>query len=175
MPLDLAQSAESVKRNIDAYWLDGPIMPELIKDGPKAKQWKCYMTSDGYWRCGPSRFVGYEGMTPEEYLRRKGRADGGLNGTETEYHLRSWTEDVAPGSRRHDALYDIVSTHLEGFGVSVNRAARFSILPSEMEAEEREEDPDMAAVNALVTLAERLDAQHRRSLIRRLDALDRQL
>jgi len=174
MNLELAETAESVKRNIDTYWMAGSEVPELIKDAAKAKQWKCYITAEGEWRCGPSRFVGYEGMTPLEYVRRKGSAKGGLNGTETEYHLRSWTEDVAPGSKRHDELFDIVADHLGLLGASVNRAARFSVVPNGIDAEETKEDADMAAINALVTLAWRLDAQHRRSLIRRLQALDRQ-
>ncbi len=172
MKPQLALSVESVKCNIDTYWVDGPATLELIKDGPKVKQWKCYITKDREWRCGPSRFVGYEGMTPAEYVRRKGRSDGGLNGTETEYHLRSWTGDVAPNSRQHDELFQIVSDHLNEFGVSVNRAARFSILPSDTETTESGEDADAAVVDALLTLAKRLEARHRRSLVRRLEALD---
>lgn len=170
--LNLARTARSVERNIDSYWEGAHGNFDLIKDAAKVRRWKCYRTSDGSWRCGPSRFVGYEGMHPERYVECKESPAGGLNGTETEYHLRQWTEDVKEKSELHDRLYDLVEDYLHLAGVSVNRSARFSILMRTADHEDIEpNDPNEEAMLALVTLAQLLPLSYRRALVRRLESL----
>ena len=110
---DLAATADSVRQAIDRYWDGAHSNMDLIKDAARVKQWKCYRNQEGEWRCGPSRFVGYEGMTPDEYIMRKKSKDGGLNGTNTEYHLRKWTDSVSEDSELHWKLYGILADYLE--------------------------------------------------------------
>lgn len=168
---ELAKTARSVERNIDSYWDGAHENFELIKDAAKVRKWKCYRASDGSWRCGPSRFVGYEGMNPKKYIQHKqSSAAGGLHGTETEYHLRQWTEEVKESSKLHDRLYNVVESFLHAAGVSVNRSARFSILTQTNDYSEPE-DPDEEAMKALFTLSQALPVSYRRALIRRLESL----
>ena len=169
---ELARTSKSVQQNIDSYWEGASGNFDLIKDAAKVRKWKCYRLSDGNWRCGPSRFVGYEGMHPEKYVMHKETPEGGLNGTETEYHLRQWTEDVREGSELHNKLYDVVENYLHVAGISVNRSARFSVLTHAPEDEGFEiSDPNEDAMRALVTIAKLLPSTCRRALIRRLESI----
>ena len=49
----------------------------------------------GVWRFGPSKFVGYEGITAKDYLAS---AKGSLDGRETESRLKRWFTPVDPAS-----------------------------------------------------------------------------
>ena len=170
--LKLSESVESVKRNIDRYWKTARENPDLIKDAAKVRQWKAYRDSDGGWRFGPSRFVGYEGMTAERYIDRKKRSSGGLSGTETEKHLDQWEEGVPKGSKLHQQLLDALADFLGAAEIAVNRSARFSTLEAGHDIEAvKASDPGDVEVEALVTLSKRLTPMHLRKLTRRLEAI----
>ncbi|WP_417599339.1 hypothetical protein [Pararhodobacter oceanensis] len=172
---DLSKSADSVQRNIDTYWKTACAHPDLIKDAARVKQWKAYRTEDGEWRFGPSRFVGYEGMTPKKYVKRKKMGpEGGLNGTETEKHLKQWTEDVRRNSKLHHQLLDALADFLSEAGAKVGIGASFSVMMVEGSSEfldTSDPDRDDIEVEALVTLSKRLTVAQLEKLIRRLNAL----
>lgn len=175
---DLSKSVDSVRRNIDTYWETACTHQDLIKDAARVKQWKAYRTEDGEWRFGPSRFVGYEGMTPKKYLKRKKMgAEGGLNGTETEKHLRQWTEDARRNSKLYHQLLDALADFLGEAGARVGNGASFSIMMVEGSSEFlNTPDPNQndIEVEALVTLSKRLTAAQLEKLTRRLEALSSQ-
>lgn len=170
----LTISSESVQKNINRYWITAKKHPNLIKDAARVKQWKVYRTDKGEWRFGPSRFVGYEEMTAEEYVKLKQRSNGGLSGTETEAHLRKWTENVTHGSRLHYQLLDALNEFLADAGLKVGKVASFSLLSVDGAAVDLDAiDPvhDDAEVDALVTLSKRLSGAQLQKLTRRLGAL----
>lgn len=170
----LTTSPDGVQDNIDRYWETAHDHPDLIKDAARVKKWKAYRTGEGEWRFGPSRFVGYKGMTAEKYVERKERADGGLNGTETEAHLRKWTENVPHGSKLHHQLLDALTEFLADAGLNVGKGASFSLLTVEGAADDLDAFDtahDDAEVDALVTLSKRLSEAQMQKLTRRLDAL----
>lgn len=166
-----AKSLESVKRNIDIYWETARENPDLMKDAAKVRQWKGYRTSGGGWRFGPSRFVGYEQMTPDLYVEQK-KKGGYLNGTETEQHLKQWTDGVTKNSDLYHRLLDTLTDFLGEVDIAVNRSARFSIF--EVANQDELADPDNAGdreVEALATLSKRLTPTHLQKLMRRLEAI----
>ena len=172
---DLSKSPESAQRNIDTYWETACAHPDLIKDAARVKQWKAYRTEGGEWRFGPSRFIGYEGMTPKKYIKRKKMGpDGGLNGTETEKHLGKWTEDVRQNSKLHHQLLDALADFLSEAGVKVGSGASFSVMMVEGSSEfldTSDPDRDDVEVEALVTLSKRLTTAQVEKLTRRLETL----
>lgn len=170
----LTTSPDGVRDNIDRYWETAHDHPDLIKDAARVKKWKAYRTSENEWRFGPSRFVGYKAMTADKYVERKESADGGLNGTETEAHLRKWTENVPHGSRLHHQLLDALTEFLAEAGLKVGKGASFSLLTVEGAADALDVlNPahDDAEVDALVTLSKRLSGAQMQKLTRRLEAL----
>ena len=170
----LTISPEDVQDNIDRYWETAQEHPDLIKDAARVKKWKAYRTNEGEWRFGPSRFVGYKAMTAGKYVERKERADGGLNGTETEAHLRKWTENVPHGARLYHQLLDALTEFLAEAGFKVGKGASFSLLTVEGVADDLDllnPAHDDAEVDALVTLSKRLSGAQIQKLARRLEAL----
>lgn len=169
---DLATSADSVMKNIDRYWEGAHDMPDLIKDAARASQWKCYKDSDDKWRFGPSRFVGYEGMTPAEYVKRKETHEGDLHGSKTETHLRlqKWTILVPEDSKLHFKLAKRLSKFLNKSDKKLNVAARFAILGAD-EEDLKIRDKNAEIVNALVTLAAPLPDAYRQTLIHKLTSI----
>ena len=168
---DLVSNISTLVVNIERYWAEAQQHPDLIEDAAKARQWKCVMGTEGTWRCGPSRFVGYEGMTHSEYVARKKDKDGGLDGTETEQHLRRWTDPVPKGSRLHFELVDVVGDMLGKSGIRINKSASFSTIRlSEIEFTQTPADREQDIITALVVLSKSLSERGVRSLIRRLDA-----
>lgn len=170
----LTTSPQDVQDNIDRYWNTAHEHPDLIKDAARVKQWKAYRTNEGEWRFGPSRFVGYKSMTADKYVERKERTDGGLSGTDTEAHLRKWTENVPHGSRLHHQLLDALTEFLTEAGLKVGKGASFSLLTVAGTADDLDVlNPahDDAEVDALVTLSKRLSGEQIQKLARRLEAL----
>lgn len=172
---NLSKSFESTLRNIDAYWETARDYPDLIKDAARVKQWKAYRTESGEWRFGPSRFVGYEGVTAKKYIKRKKMGPAGLlNGTETEKHLSQWTEDVRQNSKLYHQLLDELAEFLSEADVKVGSSASFSIMLTDDKSELLDTyDPtnDDVEVEALVTLSKRLTKTQVEKLTRRLQAL----
>lgn len=172
----LSKSAASVQRNIDTYWETARAHPDLIKDAARVKQWKAYRTESGEWRFGPSRFVGYEGMTAEKYIQLKEMPyAGGLHGTETENHLRQWTEKVRQNQKLHHQLLDALDDFLSEAGVRVGSGANFSVMMVRGSSEfldTSDTDRDDIEVEALVTLSKRLTAAQLEKLTRRLETLN---
>ena len=73
---------------------------------------------------GPSKFIGYEGMTGAEYMERED-----LNGTETEPVLKRWFEVLKVGTPEYKFVEQRVLDLAARFGKRVSRAARFSAPP----------------------------------------------
>lgn len=171
---NLVTSAENVMQNIDRYWEGAHETPDLIKDATRAKQWKCYKDIDGKWRFGPSRFVGYEGMTPNEYVARKATSEGGLDGTETEDHLKlqKWTILIPEDSKLHFKLVKRLSKFLKKSDKNLNAAARFAVLGAD-EEDLTIRDKNAEIVDALITLAAPLPEAYRQTLIRKLNLLEK--
>lgn len=171
---NLSKSFESTLRNIDTYWETACEYPDLIKDAARVKQWKAYRTESGEWRFGPSRFVGYEGVTAKKYIKRKKMGPAGmLNGTETEKHLSQWTEDVRQNSKLHYQLLDDLDEFLSKADVKVGSSASFSVMLTVDNSElldAYDSTKDDAEVEALVTLSKRLTEAQVEKLARRLQA-----
>ena len=94
----------------------------------------------------------------------------GLNGTETEQHLKQWTEGVPKGSKLHEQMLNHLIEFLDKADVAINSSAHFSIVSGDGDFESTEaSSPGDLEVEALTTLARRLTPTHRRKLIRQLE------
>ncbi|MEG9862744.1 MAG: hypothetical protein V6Z81_09730 [Parvularculales bacterium] len=63
---------------------------------------------------GPSKFVGYDGLTPEEYLRVHRSL---LDGRDTENHLnkKKWFKEVYFGTPDYHALHEQLTVWMQSF------------------------------------------------------------
>ena len=69
---------------------------ELVRRMTNARKWYAVESEDGTWLFGPSKFIGYVGLTAETYVRMSTRgyepAEDRLDGRETEACLDDWFE-----------------------------------------------------------------------------------
>lgn len=69
---------------------------------------------------GPSKFIGYAGMTADQYVRQ-----AKLDGRETEPILSAWFRVLEAGSPEEALVREHVDTLCAAHGKSLNKAARF--------------------------------------------------
>ena len=83
---------------------------------------------------GPSKFIGYRGMTAEFYMAHTGRlaqaslpSSKRLDGRETEPVLRKWFEVTEPGTPEHKFVKGIVEELLARWGKRPHKNARYCV------------------------------------------------
>lgn len=91
---------------------------------PHARSWYAY-EDDGDSVLGPSKVVGYRGMTPELYFENNATA---LDGRATESALKPISEPVPVGSVKHRELLRMLSDLCALFGTKPNKLVRFAII-----------------------------------------------
>ena len=89
-----------------------------------ARAWYAIGSEDGRWRFGPSKFVGYDGLTAEQYVEFSRR---GLDGRKTEAQLKEWFEELDPSTELHERLSEQLSAFLAEYGKAPSRKTRISI------------------------------------------------
>lgn len=153
----LVSSAAQVADNIRRYNTGAAKAAELM---PYARAWYAIHTSTG-WLLGPSKFIGYENMTLEDYLgspysaEEHGRVQRGnnapvLDGRVTEGVLRRWSELVEKGHPDYDNLHTGLNELCARFGKRPNTLARISILNTAEETVTAKFSDDLVALLALV-------------------------
>ena len=114
-----AQAIENIRR----YQTELDESSELVRRMGNVRHW-CAIEEHGRWLFAPSKFVGYENNTADDYLKGAGR---GRDGRETEKTLKRWFE-TAPqdlGVELRGALSAFLEKH-ERLGP--NRKANIHVL-----------------------------------------------
>ena len=137
-----------------------------------ARAWYACRDRDGRWQFGPSKFVGYERLTAEQYLERSRK---GLDGRRTETQLQRWFKELDPSSALHEELSAQLSAFLAEHGKAPSRKMRISIPERDYDellgnARGRETGP---ILELLVAVAESLPRSDLDTLRKRLIAIGR--
>lgn len=98
--------------------------------------WYAFQDDAGSWHFGPSKFVGYEGMTVESYLDN---ASEELDGKETEPVLKAWFDQVEPGTDLHAELLQAFAAFAGKHGTSANKRWRVSVPKRRRQSSPRRE------------------------------------
>lgn len=96
--------------------------PELQDRLSYARAWYAAENHDGSWSFGPSKFVGYQGMTAAEYLDDQPR-----NGRRTETQLAMWFEVVEESSELYDFLSAQLAIFLSSYGKLPSTKSRINV------------------------------------------------
>ncbi len=109
----LVDSPAQAIENIHRYQIEIRSSRELARRMTSAHAWYAVESDDGAWLFGPSKFIGYVGLTAETYLTMSARhyepAEDRLDGRKTEPVLRRWFE---PSTRNGDVLRDSLRSFL---------------------------------------------------------------
>ena len=136
-----------------------------------ARAWYAYRDEDGHWRFGPSKFIGYMGLTGDEYVDLATQRR--LNVRRTETQLQQWFERVDPTTELHGQLSTALSTFLAEYGKAPSRKMRISI-PREVYHQHLEDGQNSASapvLDLIVAVAESLQPSDLAALRTRLIAI----
>lgn len=113
---------------------------------------------------GFSKFVGYEGLTPDDYLRDY----KSLDGRNTEHALSKWFEELRFGSPAYEDLFKQLSEWLGTFGKrprggEAQKVRLMVVRPEFREAASREGE-DRRLLHLMLAVADLLPANQRLEL-----------
>ena len=90
------QAIENIRRYQAELKREDHWSNELVRRMTNARKWYAVESENGTWLFGPSKFIGYVGLTAETYVRMSAKdyqpAEGRLHGWKTEACLRDWFE-----------------------------------------------------------------------------------
>lgn len=126
-----------------------------------ARAWYAVPGQGGDWMFGPSKFVGYQGMTAEEYLN-----DEPLNGRRTESQLSQWFKIVDVNDDIYQELSTQLVAFLERFGKVPSKSMRINISRnSDLTLEEKQTSAIVDLILAVAKSLPRSDVERlKRSL-----------
>lgn len=162
-PITLVQSANEAITNISLFnsvLNDDENSYRLIKLLPHVQAWYAIEDDDGY-RFGPSKFIGYAGMSAELYAEETG-ATGRLDGRVTEKRLSPWASPITEADPRYEKLHTALARFCADYGTFPNKRARISVF----ELTEKGAVTEMEKVKALSVLIRALSSDARRELKR---------
>ena len=119
----LVQSAEEAISNIESFRKELHRSPDLQARAAYSRAWYAYERDDGTVIFGPSKFIGYSGMTAKEYVGENHDRDG----RKTEVCLQDWFEEVSDDNLR-EKLEEQLADFLAQYGKSPSRASRINVL-----------------------------------------------
>jgi hypothetical protein len=140
--MELISSIGQLTENIKRYNEHGAAFAGLM---PFNRSWYALRT-ESCWLLGPSKFIGYENLSAEEYLGRpynaemRGRVDlrdnsaMPLDGRVTEGVLKRWSELIEDGHPEYENLHSALNALCARYGKKPNSLARISIVRESREA-----------------------------------------
>lgn len=87
-----------------------------------ARSWYAHPNEDGDWCFGPSKFIGYQGMTATEYLNEESR-----DGRRTERQLGEWFIEIPPQDPLHGELSRALHAFLSQYGKTPSSLSRINV------------------------------------------------
>ena len=160
LPLILAHSAPSAIKNIQTFniALRSEKYPSIYRLLSHVQAWYVWENENGELLFGPSKFIGYEDMTPDFYIEETG-ANGRLDGRVTEKRLSPWTEEVSTSDERFSNLYSSLSLLCAKYGAYPNARARISVFRDLSVSEAPTEDEQVKAISVLIASLARCKTQ----------------
>ena len=130
---EFVDSAAQVIENIRRYQDEIGESAELVRRMTRVRGWYAVEANDGTWLFGPSKFIGYVGLTAETYVQMSPRTyeprEDRLDGRETEPVLQRWFEPPMHHADELDrALRSFLRTTRREETVEPNKRARISVL-----------------------------------------------
>jgi hypothetical protein len=160
----MAQLVTSVKEclsNIDRFQSELKSNRGLQERLPYARAWYAYRGENGKWLFGPSKFIGYKGLSGDEYTRISNNIDG----RRTEAQISQWFVALHPG----DALFDELASELSQFLAKYRKAPsakmRINVIA---EREPGTSNPQERLLDLILAVVETMEPRYRQLLRNRL-------
>jgi len=122
-PYAVVSDLQSVLLNIARFGTELQKSAALQKRLAYARCWYACQDNEGQWQFGPSKFVGYDGMTAECYIDSVEDRDG----RRIEAQLQQWFTAVDPGSKLGSDLGSALYGFLAMYGKAPSTKMRISV------------------------------------------------
>jgi hypothetical protein len=146
--------AENVLANIARFEDEIKQSHALQKRLAYARAWYAYQDEKGAWHFGPSKFVGYDGMTAQRYIETAEDRDG----RRTEAQLQQWFTQVDPASQLGKELSAALFALLAQYGKAPSTKMRINVPNAVYEAQlgQSAKDPHDVILDMIVIAAKTL-------------------
>ncbi|MFZ5735110.1 MAG: DUF433 domain-containing protein [Pseudomonadota bacterium] len=125
MRKEFVTSLPSALRNIERYQLEIMQVPELARRAPFVRAWYASRQESGEWLFAPSKVIGYQFASAQEYF--DDAKSGSRDGRDTERVLSQWFQEIEPDTELGTALAQALREYLGKFGVAPNSLARINL------------------------------------------------
>jgi hypothetical protein len=124
MMIKVVSTPDAVLSNINRFETEVRHSPELQGRLAYARAWYASKNERGEWQFAPSKFIGYEGLDAQQYIKSAEQGDG----RRTEAQLQQWFSPVDPSSDLHKQLSSDLIAFLAKFGKVPSTKTRLNIL-----------------------------------------------
>lgn len=149
--LSLVTSLGDARANIARYEAEAIDAPRLLERAAYARSWYADRDEHGRWRLAPSKFVGYQYATAQDYLADSG-GTGDRDGRQTERALARWFAPVPPGSPLATELQAALASFLARVARSPNAAARINVDRGELDKSTAVSRPSASALPERISI-----------------------
>ena len=134
-----------------------------------SRAWYACADENGKWLFGPSKFIGYQGLSGDRYVKLS--KERRIDGRKTEVQLKNWFMEVDPSSDRYEQLSSALSAFLAKYGKTPSQKMRINV-PKTLDGagQDGEKSP---IVDLIIAVANSLKPSQRETLLRRLGAVQR--
>jgi hypothetical protein len=160
--LKIVSSAHQAVANIMKFEPELKSSPQMQARLAYARAWYAQEDENGEWHFAPSKFVGYQDIDAETYLKSAEDTDG----RRTEAQLQSFFEPVNPGGRLEETLNAALVAFLAKYGKVPSTKARINVhqdLPKNLDSNP-ESDVGDRVVDLMVAVARKLPERQFRLL-----------
>ena len=161
----LSQSLNTVRDAINRFAEEVRRSQQLRSRLAYARAWYACPDGNGGWLYGPSKFIGYAGLTGDQYVELAEKRL--LDGRKTEVQLKKWFKQVDPSTDRYEQLSSGLSAFLAEHGKAPSQKMRINI-PKTLDNDSHASAP---LVDLIVAVAGSLQPSELETLRRRLEAV----
>jgi hypothetical protein len=138
--------------NVDRFGRELEDSPELQGRLSYARAWYAHQADDE-WRFGPSKFIGYDGMTAAEYVNDEPR-----DGRQTENKLGQWFTEVPEDEPLFEELSKALTAFLGTYGKAPSAKIRISVANKFYEEYRAQGDTSLDRIlgDLMIAVAKRL-------------------
>jgi hypothetical protein len=143
--------------------------PELQARLPFARAWYAHRNQDGSWSFGPSKFIGYEGLDGDTYLRTAQETDG----RRTEAQLQTMFKTIDPMDPLYLELSSALVAFLAKYGKAPSTKMRINVSRGmrRLVSQPATDDAYGAVVRMMVEVSKTLPTEHLKELREQLEDL----
>jgi ElaB/YqjD/DUF883 family membrane-anchored ribosome-binding protein len=103
---------------------------DLVNALGQFSNWFAYKDKSGHWIFGPSKFIGYKGISLEAYENKN---QNKLDGRQTDAILHQWK--IKPSKEEYEELREKLSLFLNSYRKRIKKTAKIYVLSEHQDGE----------------------------------------